>query len=176
MQCPSILGNGLSTQRLYCDVLAGTDPAAGLRVTIPAHTGAATLSFTLHNRHTYSESDVKAGRGFARYTATLRMATGDGTPVGQAVVRGEVRTDKDLIERIGGGAGPGGAKAVAPTGAERIVVTLPAGANEVLIVGERLAVERLDGTEVVSAPGRPLAVISQVEIEDQPAVVPARRR
>jgi hypothetical protein len=28
MQCPSILGNGATTQRLYCDVLGGTDPAA----------------------------------------------------------------------------------------------------------------------------------------------------
>ena len=62
MQCPSILGNGLTTQRLYCDVLSGQDAANGLRVTLPPHTGTATLYFTLHNRQTYSESEVKAGK------------------------------------------------------------------------------------------------------------------
>ena len=107
MQCPSILGNGATTQRLYCDVLGGADPTAGLRVTLPPHAGPLTLSFTLHNRQTYSESEVKAGRAFARYTATLRVASGAGEVLGQAVVRSEFRTEKDLVERIAGGAGPG---------------------------------------------------------------------
>jgi hypothetical protein len=176
MQCPSILGNGLSTQRLYCDVLAGADAASAMRITVPAHTGSATLEFTLHNRHTYSESEVKAGRAFARYLATLQVTTGGGEPVGAAVVVSEFRTEKDLIERIGGGAGPGGAKAVAPTGAERVIMPLPAGVSEVLIAGERLVIERLGGREVITAPGRPLAVVSQVEIEYRPARTPARRR
>ncbi len=176
MQCPSILGNGLTTQRLYCDVLTGADPAASLRIQLPAHTGTARLFFTLHNRQTYSESEVKAGRAFARYTAVLRAATPAGDVLGWAVVRSEFRTEKDLVERIGGGAGPDGSKAVAPTGAEPIVIEVPQDVTEVLLSAERLTVERVGGTEVVTVPGRPVAVVSQVEIEYRAAgSAPARR-
>jgi hypothetical protein len=172
MQCPSILGNGVTTQRLYCDVLGGADPAGGLRITLPPHAGPLTLSFTLHNRQTYSESEVKAGRAFARYTATLRVATPAGDVLGDAVVRSEFRTEKDLVERIGGGAGPGGIKAVAPTGSEAVVLTVPPDVSEVVITGSRLTIERVGGTEVVTAPGRPYAVVSGVEIEYRPAPPP----
>jgi hypothetical protein len=178
MQCPSILGNGLTSQRLYCDVLSGADPATGLRVTLPAHTGPAKLSFTLHNRQTYSESEVKAGQAFARYTATLRLVRPTGEPVGSAVVQSEFRTVRDLVERIGGGAGPGGAKAVAPTGAEPVVVSLPEDVTEVVLLGETLVIEKLGAREVVSAataPGRPLAIVSQVEIEYRPGKPRSRR-
>jgi hypothetical protein len=169
MQCPSILGNGVTTKRLYCDVLGGPEPGAGLRITLPPHAGPLSLDFTLHNRQTYSESEVKAGRAFARYTATLRLASGTGEVLGQAVVRSEFRTEKDLVERIAGGAGPGGVKAVAPTGAEPVVFTVPQGVEEVVLTGERLSIERVGGTEVVTAPGRPYAVVSGVEIEYRPA-------
>jgi hypothetical protein len=172
MQCPSILGNGVTTQRLYCDVLGGADPAGALRITLPPHAGPLTLSFTLHNRQTYSESEVEAGRAFARYTATLRVAAATGEVLGEAVVRNEFRTGKDLVERIAGGAGPGGLKAVAPTGAEAVVLTVPEGIGEVLISGARLTVERVGGTEVITAPGRPYAVVSGVEIEYRPAPPP----
>ena len=172
MQCPSILGNGVTTQRLYCDVLGGPDPAAGLRITLPPHAGPLTLALTLHNRQTYSESEVKAGRAFARYTATLRVASGAGDLIGEAVVRSEFRTEKDLVERIAGGAGPGGVKAVAPTGVEPVVLSVPEGVDEVVISGARLTVERVGGTEIVTAPGRPYAVVSGVEIEYKPAPPP----
>ncbi len=173
MQCPSILGNGVTSQRLYCDVLGGTDPAGGLRITLPPHAGPLTLSFTLHNRQTYSASEVKAGRAFARSTAVLRVASGSGDVLGEAVVRSEFRTERDLVERIAGGAGPGGAKAVAPTGAEPVVLTIPDDVGEVVLSGERLTIERVSGTEIVDAPGRPYAVVSGVEIEYRPAPPPA---
>lgn len=176
MQCPSILGNGTTSQRLYCDILGGTDPAAGLRVTLPPRKGPLTLYFTLHNRQTYSESEVKAGRAFARYTATLRIASAAGDVLGHAVVRSEFRTERDLVERIAGGAAPGGVKAVAPTGSERIVFDLPEGIDEVSLTGERLTVERLGGTETIAAPGRPMAVVSEVSIEYRPAPPPAPAR
>ena len=48
------------------------------------------------------------------------------------MVRSEFRTEKDLVERIGGGAGPGGVKAVAPTGAEPVVLTVPEDVTEVV--------------------------------------------
>jgi hypothetical protein len=178
MQCPSILGNGLTTQRLYCDVLAGTDLASGLRVNVPPHTGPATLYLVLHNRQTYSESEIKAGRGFARYTATLRLVSGTGDLIGTAIVRSEFRQARDLVERIGGGAGPGGVKAVAPTGSEPVALEIPEAVTEVVLLGDRVRIERLDGSEEILTPGRPIAVASQIEIEYRPvrAATPARSR
>jgi hypothetical protein len=92
--------------------------------------------------------------------------------LGEAVVRSEFRTEKDLVERIAGGAGPAGIKAVAPTGAEPVVLVVPEAITEVVITGARLTVERVGGTEVVTAPGRPYAVVSGVEIEYRPAPPP----
>lgn len=179
MQCPSILGNGVTTQRLYCDVLSGTNLATGLRVTIPPHTGPATLYFTLHNRQTYSESEVKSGEAYARYTATLRAVRPTGELLGHALVQSEFRTARDLVERIGGGAGPGGVKAVAPTGSEAIVMTVPGDVTEVILLGDRLDIQRKASAESVTgagAPGRPIAIVSQVEIEYRPGKPsPARR-
>jgi hypothetical protein len=178
MQCPSILGNGVTSQRLYCDILGGADPAAGLRITLPPRRGPLTLYFTLHNRQTYSESEVKAGRAFARYTATLRIVSAAGDVLGHAVVRSEFRGERDLVERIAGGAAPGGVKAAAPTGAERVVFDVPEGVDEVSLTGERLTIERVGGTEAIAAPGRPIAVVSEVSIEYRPAppAPPARSR
>ena len=45
----------------------------------------------------------------------------DNTLISRAVVQSEFRTAADLVDRVGGGAGPGGVKAVAPTGTESIV-------------------------------------------------------
>ena len=39
----------------FCDVMSGRDPAAGILIPLPPHRGPVTLSFDLHNRHTYSE-------------------------------------------------------------------------------------------------------------------------
>jgi hypothetical protein len=203
MQCPSVLGNGIRTQRLFCDILTGTEPQEGLRVSIPAHEGTATLLFTLHNRQATideapkdaSAKDAKdaaanaagnaaaaAGNGaaaaktFARYTAMLRVVMPNGTLVRQTVVQSEFRGPTDLVERIAGGAGRGGVKTVAPTGSESIALPLPAGVTEVSLLGEKLTIERLDGTEVVTAPGRPIAVVSQVQVEYRPPTASGTRR
>ena len=179
MQCPSILGNGVTSQRLYCDVLSGNDPSTGLRVTIPAHDGPVSLHFTLHNRQTYSESEIKEGRAYARYTATLKLVKPTGEVLGHAVVQSEFRTARDLAERIAGGAGPGGVKAVAPTGSEPVTIVLPADVTELVMLGERLVVQRLESSETITAataPGRPLAIVSQVEVEYRPGKGAARAR
>jgi hypothetical protein len=170
MQCPSVLGNGTRSQRLFCDVLIGSDPRGGLRITIPPHDGKATLLFTIHNRQTLTPDALKkdAPPSYARYTATLRVLAPNGSEVQKAVVQSEYRSQSDVLERIAGGAGPGGVKAVAPTGSEAIVVDLPAGLTEVSLVGEKLVIERLDGSETVTAAGRPIAVVSQVFVEYQP--------
>src|SRR5262245_8270577 len=54
VNCPQALGQGLQTSRAFCDVVITRDPAEGVIVQLPAHTGAVTLTFDLHNRHTYS--------------------------------------------------------------------------------------------------------------------------
>lgn len=167
--CPSELGVGLATKRRYCDVLSGRDPKEGVLVTVPAHTGPATLSFELHNRHTYSAELVKAKQAYRRYTATIGVLAMDNTLLDRAVIDSEFRTETDLYDRIGGGAGPGGMKAVAPTGSEFVQFTLPADVTEVSILGEKLAVVRPDGTDLFTSLGRPIATISNVMIEYRPA-------
>src|SRR5216683_1981231 len=127
MTCPAPLGVGVKTRLAFCEVMAERDPASGVLIQIPPHQGSATLTFDLHNLQTYSEEQVKAHRAFARYTATIGVLTLDNTLISRAVVQNEFRTAADLIDRVGGGAGPGGVKAVAPTGREAIAVMIPEG-------------------------------------------------
>jgi|TARA_B100000315_G_scaffold128311_1_gene117976 hypothetical protein len=166
--CPSMLGQGLTTGRAFCDVLTGRDPVSGIVVTIPRHRGEATLTFDLSNRHTYSEDQIRAGRAFARYTATVGVLTADGALLARGVVQSEFRSADDLVDRVDGGAGPGGVKAVAPVDLERVVVTVPADVTEVSILGEFLEVIRIDGRDSFQSPGRPIAIVSNVEVEYRP--------
>ena len=175
VQCPSQLGIGVRTRRLYCDVLTGRDPAEGIQITIPPHTGTATLSFELHNRHLYSEELITSNRGYRQYTATIGALTPDNTLISRAVVQSEFRAASELVERIVGDTGANSVKAVAPTGTEPIRMTIPAGVLTVSLLGEKLTVIRPDGdgTDTFTAPGRPIALVSSVMVEYRPA--PARR-
>jgi hypothetical protein len=173
--CPSELGDGVATKRRFCDVLTGLDPKAGIVITVPPHRGPVTLSFEVHNRHTYSAELVKRKMGYRRYTATIGVLLMDGTLIDRAVVDSEFRTEKDLSDRVGGGAGPGGVKAVAPTGAEFVQFTLPEGTVEVSVLGEKLTEMRPDGIDQFSAPGRPVATISNVMLEYRPGPPPKKR-
>src|SRR4051812_36731721 len=121
-KCPSLLGMGVKTIRSFCDVPAGRDPAQGVVVSLPPHTGPATLSFDLHARHTYSEAQTRGGRGYSRYRAIIGILTMKGELISRGVVEAEFRSANDLFDRIGGGAGPGGLKAVAPAGQEKLFV------------------------------------------------------
>jgi hypothetical protein len=176
MTCPAPLGVGVSTKLMFCDVLAGRDPAAGILIKLPPHKGPVTLTFDLHNRHTYSEEQVKAKRAFTRYTATIGVLTMDNTLISRAVVQNEFRTAADLVDRISGGAGPAGVKAVAPTGTESIVIAIPESEPQVSILGEKVTVERLDGTSTYTQEGRPIADISHVMIEYRPGPPPKAPR
>lgn len=167
VDCRESLGSGVRSKASYCFVLAGRDPAEGVLVTIPAHNGPATLTFDLHNRHTYSEEAVKAGRGFASYTAVIGVLTMSGELLGRGAVRSEFRTAEDLHERIGGGAGPSGYKAVAPIGAETVSVTIPPDVTQVSLLGEMLDAFTSIGRES-AAPGRPVAVVSNIRVEYRP--------
>ena len=173
MYCPAPLGTGVNTNQAFCDVMTGRDPAAGILIKLPPHKGPVTLKFDLHNRHTYSAEQVKAGRAFTRYTATIGVLTMDNTLISRAVVQNEFRTAGDLVDRVGGGAGLGGVKAVAPTGTESISIPIPDTEDEVSILGEKLMVERADGNATYTQAGRPIADISNVMIEYQPG--PARQ-
>jgi len=173
MTCPEVLGEGVRTKRQYCDVLIGRDPLGGILITLPPHSGNPTLTFDLHNRHTYSEELVKANRAYSRYTATIGVLTLDNTLVSRAIVQNEFRTQADLVDRISGGSGPGGLKAVAPTGTETVSIVIPQEAMQVSILGEKLTIVRPDTTDNFNAVGRPMAVISNVMVEYKPP--PARR-
>jgi len=160
---------------VFCDVLTGRDPAEGVVITLPPHTGPVTLTFDLHNRHTYSEELIKAGRSYRHYTATIGVLTADNTLLARAVVQNEFRSAADLVDRVGGGAGPGGVKAVAPTGLEPIAIVIPEEEQTVSILGEKLAIIRADAAapDNFTAPGRPIAIISNVVLQYRPAP-PAR--
>jgi hypothetical protein len=175
LTCPSELGIGVRTKRNFCDVLAGRDPAAGVLVTVPPHRGPVTLQFELHNRHTYSEDLVKAKKAFRQYTATVGVLTLDNTLIDRAVIQSEFRTEADLFDRIAGGAGPGGVKAVAPSGTEFITIELPEDVGEqVSILGEKLSVLRPEGTDTFVSEGRPIATISNVMLQFRPGPPPRK--
>ena len=176
MTCPTPLGVGVTTKISFCDVMTERDPAAGILIKLPPHKGPVTLTFDLHNRQTYSEEDVRAHRAFARYTASIGVLTMDNTLISRAIVQSEFRTARDLVDRIGGGAGPAGVKAVAPTGTEAIVITIPEVEDQVSILGEKLTVERQDGTATFAQPGRPIADVSNIMIEYKPAPPPKQGR
>lgn len=169
LTCPSLLGEGATSGRTFCDVLIGVDPAAGVLVPIPPHRGDVTLRFDLHNRHLYSEDEIANKRAYRRYTATVGVLTADNTLLARAVIESEFRTAADLLDRVLGGGGPGGLKAVAPTGLEAIVLTIPEEEDSVSILGEHLEVIGSESRrDRFVTPGRPAAVVSAVTLEYRP--------
>ena len=174
-RCPSELGQGVATGRRFCDVLTGRDPKDGILVTVPPHRGPVKMMFELHNRHTYSAELIKQKQAYRKYTATIGVLSMDNTLIDRAIVQSEFRTEKDLFDRISGGAGPGGVKAVAPTGAEFITIELPdTVVDQVSVLGEKLSVVRPDGTDNFTAAGRPIATISNVMLEFTPGPAPKK--
>jgi hypothetical protein len=169
MICPAPLGVGVKTKRTFCDVLTGRSPADGILIDLPPHAGPVTLTFDLHNRQTYSEEQVKTQRAYARYTASIGALTMDNTLISRAAIQSEFRNAADLLDRIPGGAGPAGMKAVAPTGLEPISITIPEAESRISILGEKLTIDRLDASATYSSAGRPIAIISNVMIEYRPA-------
>jgi hypothetical protein len=173
VKCPSLIGMGIKTVRSFCDVPAGREPAQGIVITLPAHTGPGTLTFDLHARHVYSEDEMKRGKAYARYRAVIGVLTRTGDLLDRGAVDAEFRTATDLFDRIGGGAGPGSLKAVAPAGREQVVITVPAGVDQVSLLGETLDAVTPAGHETVAMPGRPVAIVSNLLFEYRPA--PVRR-
>jgi hypothetical protein len=175
VKCPEQLGVGLKTRASFCFVLAGRDPAEGVLVAVPPHTGTATLTFDLHNRHTYSEEEMRAGRKYAKYSAVIGVLTMDGELLERGAVQSEFRGAADLYERITGGAGPGGVKAVAPLGREQVSIRVPQAVDEVSFLGEVLEAVTAAGRET-AAPGRPVALVSNMTVQYRPRATAKPRR
>ena len=163
--CPEFLGIGVTP---FCDVLIQVDPELGIRVVLPPRRGESTLSFNLHNRHTYSQLEELEGRAYTQYLAAISMATMEGEIIGRGVVLSEFREAADLVDRVLGDVAASGLKAVAPIGVERVSLAVPENLDELVIVGQNLEVMRVDGRDVVSALGRPVAVLSNTMIEYRP--------
>ncbi len=171
IECPHVLGQGVRTALTFCDIWAGRQSADGAIVRLPPHRGPATLRFDLHNRQTYSAALEKAGRAYTRATATIGVLTLEEHLLSRAVIQTEFRGSHELLDRI---AADGDVKAVAPVGRESISVEVPEGVDVVSLVGEKVSIKRVDGEETISAPGRPVALVSNVTVEYRPA--PPRRR
>lgn len=171
VKCPSLIGMGVKTVRSYCDVPAGRDPSEGIVVTLPPHAGVGTLTFDIHARHLYSEDEMKRGKAYARYRAVIGILTMKTELLGRGAVEAEFRAARDLFDRIGGGSGPGGLKAVAPAGREQVIVEIPAGVDQVSLLGETLDALTPAGHETAVMPGRPVAIVSNMLFEYKPAPV-----
>lgn len=166
--CAAPLGAGLKTKRTFCDVLIATAPGDSVSVAIPPHTGSPTLRFDLHNRFTVPAIVVPGALTFARHEAVVSIIRPTGAVISRAAVVREFRVVEDLFDQIGGGANPGGVKAVAPGQGEAVRVTIPTGLASVGIVGARLSVLMRTNQEVFDTPGRPVAIISNVRLEYRP--------
>ena len=103
----------------------------------------------------------------------MAVLTLDSTLLSRFVVQSEFRREADLFDRIAGGSGPGGVKAVAPTGVEAVRIDIPAKVEAVSILGEKLSTTRIDGSALYTTAGRPIAVISQAMIEYRPVATAA---
>ena len=168
VRCPSVLGVGVATEVPFCDIEVQNDPGLGVLVVLPPHRGEATLTFDLHNRHAYSETETRAGRAYTQYQASIAVATMEGEVIARGIVLSEFRSAGDLIDRVGDGAGSNALSAVAPIGVERLFVTLPAGIDQVSVVGQSLDVLRADGRDTFNTAGRPIAVMSNATLSYRP--------
>jgi hypothetical protein len=166
--CAANLGAGLESRRTFCDVIIGANGADSVLMTVPPHTGTATLLLDLHNRFTIPGPASPPVLAFARHEAIVAVTTPTGDVLGRAAVVREFRTTDDLFDRIGGG-GPGGIKAVAPGRPEAARFTIPADVDTIGIVGSRLTVlTRAAGSQTFDTPGRPVAMVSNLRIQYRP--------
>lgn len=170
--CAGDLGAGVKSRRRFCDVVIAPTPAESVAITIPAHTGPATLLFDLHNRFAVPVVAGQPSLAYQRHEVVVAAIRPNGVVIGKAASLREFRSTEDLFDLIAGGGRPEGVKAVAPGKVESVRVTIPAGVSAVGIVGLRLSVRTsTTGPEVFDTPGRPVAIVSNVRVEYRP---PAR--
>jgi hypothetical protein len=163
-KCPANLGTGIKSSRVFCDVLVADKAADGIVMTIPRHRGTSTLHFDLHNRFTVTPDAVQPVQAFARNAAVVAVLNPKNEIIGRGATMTEFRGAGDLFDRIAGGAGPGGVKAVAPGVPTPIDVTIAATLSSVSIVGVRVEVTNRLGAQTFDTPGRPVAIVSNLRI------------
>jgi hypothetical protein len=166
--CAAELGTGLKTKRQFCDIVISKDTTRSINITLPPHKGAATLTFDLHNRFGSPEAGTPPEKAYAKHVAIVAVMAPTGTVVSRLVVEGEFRGMASLFDRIGGGSGPGGAKAIGPGPLEPIHVTIPATLSSIGIVGVKLTVTSMRGTDAFDSPGLPVAIASNFKVEYTP--------
>ena len=166
--CAADLGNGVASRRRFCEVTVATVPTGSVSVTIPAHTGPATLMFDLHNRFMVPATPLDPGLAFVRQVAVAAVIKQTGDVIERAAVERDYRTPADLFDRIAGSARGAAPKAVAPGQPMPFRITIPAGVGIVGIVGARLEEWRPSGRAAFDSPGRPIAIVSNVRVDYTP--------
>jgi hypothetical protein len=165
--CAADLGAGSASGREFCDVIIAPAGAGSIGMTIPRHTGAATLFVDLHNRFTVLPDVHDPSQAFVRHTAIIAVVRPNGQVIDRAAVQHEYRTVADVFDRIVG-AGPGGFKTVAPGKPDAVRITIPAGVSSIGIVGQRLEIMTRTTLASFDTPGRPIAIASNWRIEYRP--------
>jgi hypothetical protein len=163
--CAADLGVGLKSRRKFCDLIISSSAKDGVMMTIPAHTGPTTLMFDLHNRYTPPAPGASPAQVYAKHTAIVSILDQSGAEVSKAAVSRELRTEVDIFDRVAGGAGPGGAIAVAPGRPEAIVLRLPESVTSIAVVGVSLEITSLAEQGAFATAGRPVAIGSNFRIE-----------
>jgi hypothetical protein len=163
--CAAELGTGMKTRRTFCDVLIAAVPAESIAITIPAHAAAATLQFDLHNRFPVPNVVLSGPLIYQRHEAIVAVVRSTGAVIDRAAVIREFRRVSDLFDQINAGSRPGNVRSVAPGPPEAIRITIPAGITSIGIVGKSLRISRRAGDETFDAPGRPVAVISNLRVD-----------
>ncbi len=96
----------------------------------------------------------------------------DGTILGRGTVQTEFRQESDLFDRVPAGPGAKGFKAVAPIGDELVEIQVPEDAESVTVVGEKVELAQVDGTQTLASEGVSVAFISSAQIEYRAAPAP----
>jgi hypothetical protein len=167
-RCAAELGTGVASRRRFCDVIVASVAAQSVSLTIPAHTGAATLLFDLHNRFAIPAADADPAGVFVRHVAVVAVIRQTGEVIGRGAVARDYRSPKDLFDRIAGAGRGAPPKADAPGAPMPVQVEIPAGVSVVGIVGTRLEEWRASGRGAFDSPGRPIAIVSNVRVDYVP--------
>ena len=118
--CASDLGAGVKSNRSFCDVIVATRPEKSVAMTIPTHTGTATLMFDLHNRFSASATTTDPAQAFQRHSVIVAVIKPTGDVIDRARRHGRVPDDPGSVRshrRHGADRGEGGRAGRGPGGA-----------------------------------------------------------
>ena len=162
--CAFDLGQGVRTRQRFCDVVVARTGADSVALPVPAHSGPATLIFDLHSRVQLQAGVTSPVEAFVRSAAVVAVVRTNGDTIDRAAITSEYRTPSDLFDRLPGSR-PEEVKAVAPGAPETIRITIPAGVTAVGIVGLRVELTTARVRAAFDAPGRPVAIVSNMRLE-----------